>query len=308
VDKLKCIKCKQDAIIVVDDNTKPYCEKHFVEYFEKKVFQTVREYSMIKKNDHVAVGLSGGKDSTTLLYVLAKLQKKLPFKLSAILIDEGIKGYRDKAYIQAKKQAKKLNIPLFRISFKEYTGKSLDKIVKLKQRSGSCTYCGVFRRYLLNKTAKKIKATKLAIGHNLDDIAQTIILNVIRNEPKRLLRFGPNSPSSSEDFIPRIQPLAKLAEIEVATYALIKKLNMHFEDCPYAQEAMRQKVREIVNELEDRYPGTKKRIFNFLKTLQQNFGQANKEKKIFKCAICSMPSSSKICMACKLKNEINQKN
>ncbi|MFN3909687.1 MAG: TIGR00269 family protein [Candidatus Anstonellaceae archaeon] len=304
MDKIKCLKCKEDAIIVADNKTKPYCQNHFLDYFEKKVFHTIREYRMIKKDEHIAVALSGGKDSTTLLYILKKLQEQFPFKLSAIFLDEGIKGYRDKAYEQAKKTAKKLKVPLYRFSFDKEYGTTIDKIVKKKNRFGSCSYCGVFRRDLLNKAAKKIKASKLAVGHNLDDAVQTIILNLIRNEPHRLMRFGPNIKNVNNEFITRIQPLIKIAEIEVATYALINDLNMHFHDCPYAQQAMRQLVREIVNQIEDKYPGTKIRIFRFLETLQMEYKRKNEPKAIGRCAKCDQVSSSKICSKCKLLEQL----
>jgi uncharacterized protein (TIGR00269 family) len=315
VDKnIKCLKCSNDAIILAHNRSKPYCEEHFKEYFEKKVFQTIREYKMIKKGEHIAVALSGGKDSSTLLYVLYKLKQKMPFSISAILINEGIKGYRDKALKEAEKLCKKLNIKLYVYSFSKEFKTNIDKISKNKNRYGTCSYCGVFRRYLLNKAAKKIKAEKLALGHNLDDVAQTILLNIIRNEPKRLLRFGLNLKEENKDFIKRIRPLAKLSEIEVATYAIINNLSMHYQDCPYAQEAMRQKVREILNELEDRYPGTKIRIFNCLQALQKEFSELSFKKintsrdEINKCMLCSSPSSTKICTKCKLLMQLKPKN
>ncbi|MEM3361772.1 MAG: TIGR00269 family protein [Candidatus Anstonellaceae archaeon] len=301
-----CIKCSNNAIIIADNRTKPYCEEHFVEYFEKKVFQTIREYKMIKKGEHVAVGLSGGKDSTVTLYLLKKLQQRLPFKLSAILMDEGIRGYRDKAYKQAKKQCKEIGVKLHYFSFVKEYGVNIDKISKLTKKFGTCSYCGVLRRDLLEKAAKKIKANKIATGHNLDDIAQTIILNIIRNEPKRLLRISPNSQltkqESSSEFLPRIFPLAKMAEIEVAAYAMLKNLNMHFQDCPYANQAMRQKVREIINILEDSYPGTKIRIYRFLENLKSL--RKEQQQGLKKCKKCNKPSSTNLCAKCKLLRDL----
>ncbi|MCX8163591.1 MAG: TIGR00269 family protein [Candidatus Micrarchaeota archaeon] len=305
MDRIKCLECSEQAAIIAHNRTKPYCTEHFVQYFEKKVFQTIREYKMIRKGEHVAVGLSGGKDSSVTLYLLKKLQERLPFKLSAIILDEGIKGYRDEAYKKAKELCKKLKIKLYYFSFLKEYKITIDNVSKVSKKFGPCSYCGVLRRELLDKAAKKIKADKIATGHNLDDIAQTIILNVIRNEPKRLLRISPNSElgiqsNKEKKFIVRIWPLAKMPEIEVATYALIKNLSMHFQDCPYAFEAMRQKVREMLNLLEDSYPGTKVRIFKFLENLKLILELEDKKTEIKKCKKCGRPAALDLCAKCKL--------
>ncbi len=272
-------------------------EREFFKFTEKRFFQTVRQFSMIKAKEKIAVGLSGGKDSSVLLYLLKKLQKKMPIKLHAIIVDEGIKGYRDKSIKNAIKLAEKLEVDYTLKSFYDIYKKTIDDIAEEKMRT--CTYCGVMRRTLLNKIAREINANKLAIGHNLDDLAQTVLMNIMRNEPLRLARII--SPIvESKLFIPRIKPLIRIPEREIAAYAVMKNLPVDLEPCPYTQNAFRNIIKHKLNEIEEQYPGTKFKIFNSFLFLEKLIRKENKNKKINYCKICGEPSSEEICMKCKL--------
>src|SRR3989338_993944 len=99
------------------------CKNHFIEYFEGKVFKTIRQFDLIGRKEHLGVALSGGKDSLTLLHLLSKLSKQNPkIKLTAILINEGIKGYRDKTIIDGREFCEKSRIELKVYSYKEELG------------------------------------------------------------------------------------------------------------------------------------------------------------------------------------------
>ena len=109
--------------------------------------------TIIEKNDKICVALSGGKDSSLTLYLLHKFFGERPdIEISALTVDEGISGYRQESIKIAKSLCKKLGVELHIVSFKGEFGKSLDEIVKNK-KARVCTYCGVLRRYLLNKSA-----------------------------------------------------------------------------------------------------------------------------------------------------------
>ena len=127
------------------------CKAHFIEYFESKVFKTIRQFDLIGKEEHLGIALSGGKDSLTLLHIMAKLSKQNPkIKLTAIAINEGIHGYRDKTLAAAEKFCKENNVPLHIYSYEEEFGMPLDNMLKALDVK-PCTICGIFRRYLLNK-------------------------------------------------------------------------------------------------------------------------------------------------------------
>ncbi len=296
-----CMKCGKPAAISLPYAHAEYCQSHFTEMFESRVKRTVREYKMLKKGDIVAVGVSGGKDSCVMLHLLHRISKSLPLKLFAITIDEGIAGYRNKSLEVAKQECRKLGVPLTVVTFEREFGKTLDSLLKEKGEGRSCSFCGVMRRYSLNKAARKLGATKLAIGHNSDDVAQTVMMNFMRNEPERLGRFGPVSGAvEDESFIPRIKPLFLTPERDVAAYAVMKGIEIEFMECPYARFAFRQSVREMLNKFEQKYPATKLRIVRAFLSQQELLRQAVRAnaQKIGKCSVCGEASSKEVCSLC----------
>lgn len=261
---------------------------------------------MIKKGEKVVLALSGGKDSTVLLHLLADLRKYLPFELVSFTIDEGIKGYRSPSVKLAEKESKKLGVPHTVFSFKQESGFTLDEIVKrTKMDAPPCSYCGVIRRYLLNRGAKELAGDKLAVGHNLDDVAQTVLMNLMRNEPMRLLRFG-EPLVESKDFIPRIRPLLRAPEKEIALYAISNDISVQFDECPYSKHAFRKHVREQLNETEELQPGTKFKIVNSFFEIQKMIknGVKKEQLNLNNCINCGEHSSDKYCMYCKMVEKI----
>ena len=153
--------CSQKPIMEMPSGER-LCKTHFTEYFESKVFNTIRKFDLIGKEENLGVALSGGKDSLSILNILNKLSKQNPkIKLNAIAIDEGIAGYRDKTLEKAKDFCDKNSIQLHIFSYKEEFGLALDEMLKILNVK-PCTICGIFRRYLLNKKSKELKLTKLA--------------------------------------------------------------------------------------------------------------------------------------------------
>ena len=164
------------------------CKKCFTQSIEAKVRATITRYHMLNFDDHLAVAVSGGKDSLSLLHILAKLKRFRPkTTLTAVTVDEGIAGYRNEALEIAAANCKKLEIPHHIVSFKELYGFTLDEII-LKARSKgeteltACAYCGVLRRKAINIGARQVKANKVATAHTLDDEAQTILMNIFRGD------------------------------------------------------------------------------------------------------------------------------
>jgi len=307
---VSCSICKSRAIIFLPYSRQRLCKKHFFRYFEKRVKRTIREYSMLEGVKHLGVAVSGGKDSLTMIYLLKQIAGPMKIRLTAILVDEGIKGYREKTIKDAKKLCRQLDVPLKIYSFQKEIGLGMDKIMKRKNREVSCTYCGVFRRWILNKVARELKCDKIAIGHNLDDVIQSFLMNIFRNEPFRLARFGPISGIVEDEyFVVRIRPLYKIPEREVAMYAVLQGFRSDFFPCPYYEEAFRHLVRDFINDLEAKYPGTKFKMLNSYEQIRKSLTKSfehKKEEKIAKCIKCKEPSSGQICKRCLLLEGIKK--
>jgi len=292
------------------NNTITLCKACFSRYLEAKVKKTIRKHHLIEKGDHIGIAVSGGKDSSTLLHLLGKtFKERKDIKITAIAIDEGIEGYRDECLNFVKPLCEKYKIPLYIKSFKEEIGTTLDEVLK-KEKIKPCSFCGVMRRYLLNKTAKELGITKLATGHNLDDEAQTILLNQIRRNTKTSARLGPlTGIIDDKKFIRRIKPLYFLTEKEIATYAYLHNLMTRFNECPHSHEAVRDDIRNLLNTLEAKYEGTKQSIVAaFLETLPSLKEHYKKEGNTLKyCQLCEEPSSQEICQRCNLLNKYSKK-
>ncbi|MBR9677616.1 TIGR00269 family protein [Candidatus Woesearchaeota archaeon] len=285
---MKCAKCMRKAI-----STNPVlCSDHFIKYFEKKVMHTIKKYKLLKKNEPVTVAASGGKDSLSTLYILSKYATP-----TALLIDEGISGYRAKTIKDLQKFCEQNNIDYEIKTFKKEFGFTLDKYIK-KTGANSCTVCGVLRRYLLNKYSKN----KLATGHNLDDEAQAVLMNLLRSSVEQNARLGPTTGLvDSELFVTRIKPLYLMTEKQVATYAFYKKFITGFTICPYSESGFRRTIQTALNNLEQELPGTKERLINnYLKQLPKLKKQFSTSKKVAKCKTCNQPSRHAKCNACKI--------
>jgi len=301
---IQCDKCNRPAVTHIRHANKHLCAKHFIEYFEKKVKYAINKYKMIESGDRIAIALSGGKDSVTLTYVLNKLLKKRrDVELFAITVDEGIEGYRPPTVKIARKVTSELGIEHVVVSFKDYFGMTLDEMVQLGDKK-PCTYCGVFRKYLLNKTARELGATKLATGHNLDDEVQTILLNFLQSDIERLARLIPQRVQ--EGLVMRIKPFREVYERDVVVYGLLHQLPMDMNECPYSHFPVRAIVRDFIYEFENKYPGRKYSIMRSFEALIPCLKQMYPQIKLNKCERCGEPTPKRVCQACVLLEELRK--
>ena len=265
---MACGKCDNKAVIALQHGD--LCKKHFISYFEEKVFKTINKFQLIGRNEKICVAVSGGKDSLTVLYLTKKYLEKnnIPINnISALAVDEGIDKYREKTLIDLKKFCAEHGVPLTIVSFEQELGKTLDEaypIINKDTNKKPCNVCGVWRRYLLNKHAKRLGADKVITGHNLDDEAQAIIMNIFKANTTLAARLGPISGVREHDlFIQRVKPLYFCAEKEVRLYALLKNFQIQFTECPYSKEGYRHQIQEMLNDFEQKYKGTKQGIVNY---------------------------------------------
>ncbi len=263
---------------------------------------------MFTPNDRVAIAVSGGKDSLSLLCILNKIEKKFPkSELIAITIDEGISNYRSEAIKLADEQCQTFGIEHHTYSFKELYGYNLDEIVKASESGGkltSCSYCGILRRKALNLVAKKVNASKLATGHNLDDEVQSMVMNLLRGDIEQMRRVGSVFEGKKNGFVERVKPLCHLPEKDVALYAYLKKVRFQSISCPYMETSMRSDVRQFLNDLEMKHAGIKFNIFQTFKKIKDKLGSEEQKNNIKNCVICYEPTSGKICRSCNILSSL----
>lgn len=295
---MKCSKCGRDAVLFQDYSGMHLCESHFTADFEGRAKKAIRKHRWISQGDRIAVAMSGGKDSSALLHFLTKtFGERRDITIFAISIDEGICGYRNMEPV--KKIAERYGVSFHSVSFKDAYGFTIDDIVEKQGDRISCSRCGVLRRHLLNKTARELGATKIALGFNLDDEAQSILMNALRGDAETLVR----RQVPREGFVPRIRPFIHLPEREVALYALLNVEGFIEAGCPYSKNALRADVREILNIYNYRHPAAKYALVNLGEELKGNEGDNKTEPSI--CPECGEPVFGE-CQACRIVREMKR--
>lgn len=313
---MPCENCKTaKAVIVRPRNKMKVCKDCFFELFETEIHDLIVSTKMFDKSSRVGIGISGGKDSTVLAYVLSKLNKKYGYQLDLVLlcVDEGIEGYRDRSIETVMQNQKDMGLELKIVSYKEIFGLTMDEVVGKIGKRGNCTYCGVFRRQALEEAARIMNVDCIVTGHNADDMAETVLLNFVRGDISRLKRCTAsrtNEQVHAEEgmkylSLSRCKPFKYTYQKEIVLYAYFKKLLYFSTECTYAPGASRGDTRALLKELEKIDSEV---IYNLIKSGEQFMDDCTSVLKIKKCARCDHPTSSPegICIACGMVEKLGK--
>lgn len=217
----------------------------------------VDKYNMIEEGDRIAVGVSGGKDSLVLLSALSRLRAFYPkhFEVVAITLDYQFGGIAGD-FSAVETLCKDLQV--------EYIVKPTnlwEVIFVTRQEKNPCSLCAKMRRGILHDTAKENGCNKIALGHHLDDAAETFMINLLRGG--QIGCFSPVSYLSNKDLY-LIRPLVFTMEKEVSAAARRLNLPVVKSKCPADKVTERQTVKELLATLEKDYPALRKKIVGAL--------------------------------------------
>lgn len=269
-----CALCsKSKAILKRPKTGQQICKECFFTVFELEVHHTITQAQLFKRGDRVAIGASGGKDSTVLAYVMKTLNDRYEYGLELFLlsIDEGISGYRDDSLETVKQNQQEYGLPLRILSYSDLYGWTMDAVVSRIGKRNNCTFCGVFRRQALDRGAASLRVDHIVTGHNADDIAETVLMNIMRGDIARLGRCT-EIVTQGEDTIKRSKPFKYAYEKEIVMYAALyissrtyspfgiiryayfKRLVYHSTECIYSPDAYRGHARAFLKSLEAARP------------------------------------------------------
>ena len=215
--------------------------------------QAVDDYALIDSGDKIAVGISGGKDSLTLLYALHGLKRFYPkeFELSAITVDLGFENF-DLSPVRS--LCSELSVPFTVVPT------DIGKILfETRKESNPCALCAKMRKGALNETAKQLGCNKIAYAHHRDDLIETMLLSLIYEG--RFYAFSPKTFLDRTE-LTVIRPMIYVSEADVIGFKNRFSLPVCKNPCPVDGKTKREYVKQLTKQLNLQAPGVKERLFH----------------------------------------------
>lgn len=232
---------------------------------KRQVGKAIGDFDLIAEGDRIAIGLSGGKDSYTLLHILEALRKKAPvkFELIAINIDSGFPGYRKKV-IEEYLQQQHFNYVMAETNSYQ--------IIEEKLRPGTsyCAFCARLRRGALYTQAEKHNCNKIALGHHLDDFIETLLLNQFYSGSLAAMSAKLRADNSKHTVI---RPLVYVEETEIQQYSHLQKFPIVHCSCPIMgnDEQKRQQMKQLVKKLAIDIPEIRNSMISAIGNVQPRY-------------------------------------
>jgi len=306
--KVRCERCAaNDASLKRPRDGTKVCKTCFFELFETEVHETIVANKLFFRGEKVGIGASGGKDSTVLASVLKTLNERYDYGVEFVLlsVDEGIRGYRDDSLETVKRNQTQYEMPLKIVSYGDLYGWTMDDIVAQIGSKNNCTYCGVFRRQALDRGCVQLGIQHVVTGHNADDVAETVLMNLMRGDMQRLERCCDIVTGDTESPVKRSKPLKYCYEKEIVLYAHYKQLDYFSTECTYSPEAFRGTARTLIKNLEAVKPSAIIDVIHSGEQFKLTSRTKKRQARPIQCSQCGYISSNAVCKACTLLNGLN---
>ncbi|MFY9716602.1 MAG: TIGR00269 family protein [Thermoplasmata archaeon] len=294
---MRCSACTAPAVVDQPYRGGHACAEHLSSSVEDRFRREMRRQLPRFRDGTIAVAVSGGKDSAVALALTHRFFSSRPdVRIVAISVDEGIPSYRPRTLRAAEELVRSLGVEHRIVRAEDDLGTTTDRAARELPGTPPCSFCGVWRRSLLNSAARSLAARALVLGFNLDDLAQTVLMNVARGDVGRLVRMAPHR-GRQPGLVPRLAPLAQVPEREVFLYAQLRALPFDHAECPHAVRAARNRFREVVWQLEEDHPGTRQALLRSQERLAELLG-GEAAAAPSRCRSCGDPASGPLCRSC----------
>jgi len=270
---MQCDKCGNESIIFQQYSGRHLCREHAVADIEARIKRDIRANRWMQPGDHLAVALTGSKGSRALLFFFHKLTaQRRDIRLSAIVIDEGIAGYRDLPRITG--LAEDLGIPCHCGSFGDAFGLTMDAVVRNRDAGSPCSQCREHRYALIETIAQREGITRIISAGTLEDKATGILENILLGHVENLLPGG-----GRKSPVPWIDPLGSVPRAEADLYADLLCPGSETPRCPYRETGFSDEISDVLETYTRAHPATPYSIAVIGKTLGKNCRPAKMAKE-----------------------------
>ncbi len=300
---MRCTKCKETASIELRRHHSAFCKPHYLEFFDRQVERAIRRHKMFAPDDRILVGVSGGKDSLTLWDFLLRHE----YDCTGLHIHLGIGDYSGNSHQRTVAFAEERGASLITVDLAQAYGMGVPELSDALRRV-PCSGCGLSKRYILNKEAFDRGFDVVAMGHNLDDEAATLMGNVLHWEVGSLARQQPALPSTRDTLIKRVKPLYTMTEREVAANAILRGIDYVEEECPNSVGARSIVYKNALDDIEAKSPGTKHGfVSTFLDRIRPVMETSQEDFDLRECTICGQATTGEVCAFCRMWQQARAK-
>jgi len=301
---LKCRKCGKEAVVKLEHYNLPLCEEHFYEFFEGRVEKAIKRFKMLEKGEKILVAVSGGKDSMTVWYVL----NKLGYEADGLFIRLGSGKSIDMTQEMIEGFAKELGRKLIVEDATRYLyGLSTFEAAKVLRRP-TCSFCGMVKRYLMNKVAVESGYDVLVTGHNLDDEASQLLGNILHWQIGYITRGWPVLEKTHEKFVRKVKPLVLNYEDDIKLYAKMKGIPFLESACPFSIGATSKVYKRVLKGLEEEQKGITLSFYTgYIREKERIFRTEEERVELRSCKVCGYPTTSEVCYFCRSRENLRKK-
>jgi uncharacterized protein (TIGR00269 family) len=305
---MKCRLCGAKAVIQMRQHKLALCKEHFLDWLPVQVERAIQKYRMVSYQERILVAVSGGKDSLSLWDLL----HRLGYQADGLHIYTGIDGgraYASESLQRVERFAAARDLKLHLVNIAEETGYTIPELAARTQRGRGkpCSVCGMIKRHVMNRVARREGYDVLATGHNLDDEVAVLFGNTLSWSVEYLLRQGPVLPAEG-GLVRKVKPLCRIYERETAAYAFLRGIDYLREDCPFSSGATSIFYKQLWSQLEHERPGAKLSFYlSFLEARRAGLFAAPETIRaaLHPCPSCGQPTSAPdLCAYCRLLERV----
>jgi uncharacterized protein (TIGR00269 family) len=299
---MKCRKCGGKAVVNLREHRLSLCKGCYIPWFVDYTEKTIKKFRMIDRGDRVLVAVSGGKDSLALWDVL----NELGYETFGLYIHLGIDydSYSDVSLQKSKQFAERIGRELVVVDVEKEIGAGIPELRGITRRP-VCSVCGMTKRYYMNRIAIELGASVLATGHNLDDEVSQLLGNVLNWNMDYLIQQSPVLPAKEEGLKKKVKPFCYFTEKQTLLYTLLRNIDYVEMECPFSVGATSIFNKDILNQLEHRSPGIKRRFYDgFLNNKHLFLKDVVNAISLKNCSNCGMPTVNEVCSFCKTRERV----